>query len=48
MKVVTIFIVMAVFFLWVRVITLEDNMVKFNQAVKTLAGGLMELKLGGN
>jgi hypothetical protein len=46
MKIVVIFIIGAVIWLWIRVMTLEDNMFKFNQATKTLAGGLMELKGG--
>jgi len=46
-KLITIFLIAAVVWLWIRVMTLEDNMFKFNNAVKTLAGGLMEIKRGG-
>jgi len=43
-KIITVFIIIGFVTLWIRVSVLEDNMFKFNNATKTLAGGLMELK----
>jgi len=47
-KVIISFLILAIALLWVKVMVLEDNMFKFNNAIKTLAGGLMELKRGGH
>jgi hypothetical protein len=44
-KVVVVFVIMALVCLWMRVLNVEDGMRKTSDAIKLIAAGIMELKL---